>query len=131
MKRPGSEPVSEFIIAACVPRDSSHAAGTLDQARELLTRHPHIASASIHPAAILADDVAVREFIRRDPKAATEKGGPYQWDALTHLCFSRFLRLDPNRSEGFVRAATALLDAGASANSGFFEQEHQPMPEWE
>jgi hypothetical protein len=30
-----------------------------------------------------------------------------------------------------VRAAEALLDAGASAGSGFFERNHQPDREWE
>ena len=30
-----------------------------------------------------------------------------------------------------MRAATALLDAGASANTGFFDKDHQPAPEWE
>ena len=30
-----------------------------------------------------------------------------------------------------MRAATALLDAGASANTGWFETNHQPEPEWE
>lgn len=48
-----------------------------------------------------------------------------------HLCFSRFLRLEPARSEGFLKAATALLNAGASPNTGFFEESHQPTPEWE
>lgn len=32
---------------------------------------------------------------------------------------SRYLKLDHTRSEGFVRAATALLDAGASPNTGW------------
>src|SRR5690606_25007934 len=44
---------------------------------------------------------------------------------------SRYLRLDPGRSEGFMRAAKALLDAGASANTGFFDTGHLPHPEWE
>jgi ankyrin repeat protein len=44
---------------------------------------------------------------------------------------SRYLRLDPARSSGFVRAATALLDAGADANTGFFFGEHQPGPSFE
>jgi ankyrin repeat protein len=30
-----------------------------------------------------------------------------------------------------VRAASALLDAGANANSGFFDDSHVPRPEWE
>ncbi len=73
----------------------------------------------------------MRRFLELDAANATAKGGPHGWDALTHLCFSRYLRLDRARSDGFVRAAKALLDAGASANTGFYEANHQPEPEWE
>src|SRR3954471_15651473 len=131
MKQHAPDAIADFIVAACVPRDASHASGTLDQAREILARHPDIASADLYVAAILGDDARVRHFIARDKESVSRKGGPHGWDALTHLCFSRFLRLDPNRSEGFVRAARALLDAGANANTGWFEQDHQPSPEWE
>jgi ankyrin repeat protein len=62
---------------------------------------------------------------------AVLKGGPYNWDPLTYLAFSRYLKLDRVRSDGFVRAATALLDAGADPNGGWFEGEHQPKPAWE
>jgi ankyrin repeat protein len=41
------------------------------------------------------------------------------------------LRLDRSRSDAFVRAARALLDAGASATTGFFDATHQPHPEFE
>jgi ankyrin repeat protein len=111
--------------------DASLWHGTLDGASAILATHPQIASSDIHTAAILGDDAAVRRFLDLDPANATAKGGPRGWDALTHLCFSKYLRLDRVRSEGFVRAATALLDAGASANTGFFEENHQPKPEWE
>ena len=120
-----------FIEAACVPLDGGHASGMLDRANEILKAHPEIATNSIHTAAILGDDVAVRRFLAVDKANATAKGGPRAWDALTHLCFSRYLRLDRARSAGFVSAARALLDAGASANTGFFETNHQPEPEFE
>jgi ankyrin repeat protein len=123
--------VTMFIDAACVPLDSGHASGTVERADEILAAHPEIASATIHTAAILGDDGAVRRFLALDTGAATAKGGPRGWDALTYLCFSRYLRLDRARSQRFVRAATALLDAGASANTGWFETNHQPKPEWE
>ena len=42
-------------------------------------------------------------------------------EAVQRICFSRYLRLDRTRSDGFLRAATALLDAGASANTGWME----------
>src|SRR5262249_37430017 len=40
-------------------------------------------------------------------------------------------RLDPSRTAAFIRAATALLDAGADARTGFFSPEHQPKPTFE
>ena len=100
--------------------------GRLDHAERILAAHPEIASSDIHTAAILGDDAGVRRFLAHDPANATAEGGPRGWDALTHLCFSRYLRLDRARSDGFVRAATALLDAGASPNTGFYNKEHQP-----
>ena len=123
--------LAAFIDAACVPLDTGHSSGTLERAETILAAHPEIANSGIHAAAILGDDAAVRRIVERDPGSATAKGGPRGWDALTHLCFSRYLRLDRTRSEGFVRAARALLDAGVSANTGWTEPNHQPNPEWE
>jgi ankyrin repeat protein len=120
-----------FLTAACEPTDANHGQGGLEQAEALLAAHPELASASIHSAAALADDAAVARFIAADPASATASGGPHGWNALTHLCFSRYLRLDPARGEGFVRAAQALLDAGADPNSGWYEQNHQPNPQFE
>ena len=126
-----SDPAAAFIEAACVPLDRSHASGTLEEADAILAAHPEVAASSIHTAAILGDETGVRRFLSLDPANATAKGGPRGWDALTHLCFSRYLRLDPARSDGFVGAATALLDAGADANTGWYETDHQPAPAWE
>jgi ankyrin repeat protein len=126
-----AEATDAFIRAACVPVDgSSHASGTLDEAQAILAAHPEVTGSSIQVAAILADDAGVRQFLALDPSVATAPGGPYGWDPLTHLCFSRYLRLAPTRSESFLRAAAALLDAGASANTGFHSADHDP-PEFE
>jgi len=126
------DPVAAFIEAACVPLDGSgHASGTIERAEAILAAYPEVGNKNIYAASILGDDAGVRRFIARDAKSATTKGGPHGWDALTYLCFSRYLRLDKERSDGFVRAATALLDAGASANTGWMEKNHQPEPEWE
>ena len=120
-----------FLKAACAPREGSHASGTLDQANAILAAHPEIARQDIHAAAVVGDAAAVERFLSGDPALATATGGPYGWDALTHLCFSRYLRLDRTRSRGLVRSAEALLGAGASAATGFFEPGHQPQPTWE
>ena len=126
-----SDPVAAFIVAACVPRDAWHASGTLERAEAILAAHPQVAGSNIHTAAILGDDAAVGGFLAADARNATAKGGPYGWDALTHLCFSRYLQRDRGRSEGFLRAATALLDAGANPNTAWTEANHQPNPERE
>jgi ankyrin repeat protein len=127
----GDDPLEVFVDAACAPLDSSHASGTLERANQLLAADPGLARRSIHAAAILGDAEEVRRSLALDPANATAKGGRRGWDPLTYLCFSRYLRLDRTRADGFVRAATVLLDAGASANTGWTEQHHQPEPEWE
>ena len=126
-----ADPASAFIEMASVPLHTWHASGTVEHAELILTRYPHVATASIHTAAILADESAVRNFLARNPGAAIAKGAPYDWDPLTYLCFSRYLRLDKSRSEAFVRTARALLEAGASANTGWYEKNHQPEPAFE
>jgi ankyrin repeat protein len=123
------EPVVAFIEAACVPLDgASHMSGVLDNANELLRQHPEIATANIYVSAVLGDASSVRKYLADDSSLANAKGGPRRWDALTYLSFSRYLRLDTARSAGFVDAAKALLDAGADANTGFFEEDHLPEP---
>ena len=107
------DPTTAFIEAALWH-------GTLEQAEAVLRAHPEIAGDSIHAAAILGDEAGVRRLLAADPQNAFRKAAPYDADALTCLCFSKYLRLDPARSEGFLRAAQALLDAGANPNTGFW-----------
>ncbi|HET9837446.1 MAG TPA: ankyrin repeat domain-containing protein [Candidatus Angelobacter sp.] len=119
---PSNEQVAEFLKAALWH-------GSLDNAKALLTANPEIAGSSIHTAAVLGDDAAVRRFLVGDPASVSAKAAPYDAEPLVYLCLSKYLRLDEERSEAFVRAATALLDAGADPNAGFWsEGEHR---EWE
>jgi ankyrin repeat protein len=105
--------------------------GSLERSREILAAHSEIARSDIHVAALLGDHETVARLLAEDPANATVQGGPRNWDALTYLCFSSFLRLEPGRTEGFLKAAAALLDAGANPNTGFFDESHKPNPEWE
>ena len=125
------DPSTAFVEAACVPLDASHGEGSLDEAEAIRAAHPQLAAQAIYLAAILGDAAAVAAALAAEPGAATAAAGPRGWNPLTHLCFSRYLRLDPGRSAGFVRAATALLDAGADPNTGFDSPQHQPKPAFE
>jgi hypothetical protein len=94
--------------------------GSLDEAEAMLQAHPELAGSDIRIAAVLGDDAAVRRFIAVDPASVNAKGPPYGADALNYLGLSKYLRLDPARSDGFIRAAAALLDAGAYPNTGLW-----------
>ncbi len=94
--------------------------GSLDRAAAILAAHPELAGSDIHTAAVLGDEATVRRFLAQDPQSATAKSAPYGGDALNYLCLSKYLRLDSARADGFLGAATALLDAGADPNTGFW-----------
>ena len=124
-----SEPVNTFIEVASVDRHGWHGSGTLEHAELILQRSPETATANIYTAALLGDEKTVRAFLAADPSLARAKGGPREWDALTYLCFSRYLRIDKARSAGFVATARALLEAGANANTGWTETIDDPPRE--
>ena len=94
--------------------------GTLHEAEAMLAADPTLAARDICTAAIVGDEVAVRRFLTADPASVTRPSAPYGGDPLTYLALSRYLRLAPDRSAGFLRAAQALLEAGADANAGFW-----------
>jgi len=100
--------------------------GSLDRAREILAANPQLASADIHVAAIIGDDMTVRKLIAADPSCVKARSAPYGGDALNYLGLSKYLRLDAARTPAFVRAATALLDAGADPNAGFWTTGEYP-----
>jgi ankyrin repeat protein len=103
--------------------------GNLERAEAMLQAHPELAGSDIHTAAILGDDVAVRRFLALEPASVHAKSPPYGGDALNYLGLSKYLRLDPARTPGFLRAATALLDAGADPNTGFWTTGQYPERE--
>ena len=92
--------------------------------------HLH-AALDIYTAAELGHADEVERFLAADPALATATGGPKGWDALTYLCFSPHLRQEPDRADDFLRAASALLIAGANPNTGYWEPGHRPTPELE
>ena len=136
-KEAANDPVVSFIRAACTSPGVSHGEGTLKEAEAILKAHSEVAESSIYTAAILGDAAGVRRFLHDSNDAAElalQRGGPLNWDALTYLCFSRYLRLtrkDAVRAKSFVDTARALLDAGAIADTGWFEENNEAVPFWE
>ena len=75
-----------------------HNDGGMNRAQAILASNPEVATASIHTAAVLGDDKTVRRFLNADPALVSAPAGPNNWDPLTHLCFSDYLRSDRTRS---------------------------------
>ena len=100
--RKRQHPVDDFI-------DHSVWYGDTGFSNELLALHPEIRTRNIYTAAILGDVTTVNKYLLSDPSLAIKKGGPRNWDALTYLCFSKYLRTEKSRSEDFVAAAKALF----------------------
>ena len=96
--------------------------GSLDDAIRCLDSYPELATSDIHTAAITGDAEAVRRFLAEDPANAVAVSEPYGGNALVYLCLSKYLRLNKDRSNDFLQSATALLNAGADPNSGFWTE---------
>jgi ankyrin repeat protein len=116
------DPRTEFLEAA-----TWH--GSLERAELLLAQHPALRSSDIHTAAVVGDAAAVQRFLAADPGNATRTSPPYEADALTYLGLSKYLRHHPERTPAFVDCATALLDAGADPNTGFWTTGAHPERE--
>ncbi|MCA1594832.1 MAG: ankyrin repeat domain-containing protein [Chloroflexi bacterium] len=114
-----AEKVDRFLEAATPAPGQSHRSGSITAAGELLHGDPALAAASIYTAAVTGDDVTARKLLSRDRTLAAAKGGPRDWEPILYLCFSRFLRFEPDRTPAFVRTAQLLLQHGADPNSLF------------
>ncbi len=115
-----TDPVAAFMKAATAPREA-HASGTIEEAELILAalsgrggRH------DLHRGHSRGRTARPRIQLARSPSSVTVKAGPLDCDALTYLCFSPCLGLDKSRSATRLSGPReALLDAGASANTGW------------
>lgn len=99
-----TDPVDEFLRRACLTYGHNDSAETTRPAAE-------IATANIWAAAATASTDAAERFV----SDATTQGGPFRWEPLMYLCYSRI-----GATESDVLAtARVLLDAGADPNVGY------------
>jgi hypothetical protein len=81
-------------------------------ARDLLDRFPDVAQSNVYTKVVAGD----LEAVRTELSEATTEGGPYRWEPLLYLAYSR---LDaPNQ----VEIARLLLENGADPNAGYLWQ---------
>lgn len=85
------------------------------EAAQLLDAHPGLARFSIHTAAAVGDLGAATEILAVDAAAVSREGGPFAWEPLVYLTYSRLDRVDADP----VAVARLLLEAGADPNAGY------------
>jgi hypothetical protein len=107
--------VDEFLRLACLTYGNDDP-GRLLRAQALLDEHDWLAGASIHTVAATGFVDGARELLDRDPAQASLVGGPYRWEPLLYLTYSR-VPLAPGRS--MVEVARLLLEHGADPNAGY------------
>ncbi len=122
-QQPVGEPVAdddaladEFLRLACLNYGDDDPA-LWQRARELLDANPWLAAANIYTAAAAGDVGAARELLAGDPGRARAQGGPYAWEPLLYLTYSRVDVPGPGHSA--VEVARLLLDHGADPNAGY------------
>jgi ankyrin repeat protein len=106
----------EFLRLACLVYggdDRSRPA----TAAEMLRRDPSLAGRSIYTAAAVGDAAAASAMLGRDRSLATTPGGPFAWEPLLYVAYSRVISDEPNDSA--LAVAHVLLEHGADPNAGY------------
>ena len=105
--------VDEFLSLACLRYGEDDRPDRWERAARLHADHPGIAGSSVHAAAAVADVGALTELLGGNAGLARSEGGPYAWEPLLYLVYSRVPQSDP------TAAARLLLDHGADPNAGY------------
>ena len=113
---PGVGPVDEFLRLACLNYGDDEPE-RIEEARRMLVRSPELSRAAMHAAAAAGAVDATRAMLARDPSLAGERGGPFEWEPLLYLCYSRVGDAPPERLA--LGTARLLLDSGADPNAGY------------
>jgi len=87
-------------------------------ARQLLDKFPEVALSNIYTMVVAGESAAVRAELERNPELASREGGPYRWEPLLYLSYSR-LEVAPAAPPAIAKL---LLDNGADPNAGYLWQ---------
>jgi len=79
---------------------------------------PEVALSNLFTMAATGSVDALRSLLAEDPSLASREGGPYDWEPLLYLAYSRIDTPDDSP----LRAARLLLEHGADPNAGYLWQ---------
>lgn len=109
--------VDDFLRLACLMYGPGDHVTRHERARALLDSHPQLASVTLIGAAAVGDADAAAALLDQDPTLARRPGGPYDWEPLLYVAYSRVDSPDPRHST--LEVARLLLACGADPNAGY------------
>lgn len=112
----GPSLADEFLRLACLNYGGDDPA-RWQRAAELLEGNPQLGHANIYTAAVVGELAAAQELLAADPGCTRRPGGPFAWEPLLYLTYSRLPATAAGRSA--VEIARLLLDYGADPNVGY------------
>jgi len=113
---PMSDEADEFLRLACLVYGGDDRSRPI-AAAETLRRDSSLAGRTIHTAAAVGDAAAAAAMLARDRSLVTTPGGPFGWEPLLYLAYSRVVSEDPRHSS--LAVARLLLEHGANPNAGY------------
>jgi hypothetical protein len=105
--------VDEFLCLACLRYGSDDHPERWERAARIQAGNPDAIRSNVYAAAAAADAEALTALLDHNPALAHAEGGPFEWEPLLYLVYSRVPQTDP------LAAARVLLDHGADPNAGY------------
>ncbi len=106
--------LADLLLQSAKPWDSDKPGAARIFAR-ISARMPGLSRHSLHAAALFGDLDEVKRRLALEPAAASQKGGPLDWEPLQYLAYGRL----PGAETHAVEIARLLLENGADPNVNF------------
>ena len=106
-----------LLRLACLTQGAQDHPSRWARARTMLDAHPELSRVSVYTAVAAGDVSAVSDFLKASPELAKTPGGPYDWEPLLYVAFSRLDHGTPGHAA--VEVTRLLLAHGADPNAGY------------
>lgn len=113
---PRLDAADEFLRLACLVYGGDDLSRPA-LAAQMLHGDPALAGRSIHTAAAVGDVTAAARLLAGDPSLATATGGPFGWEPLLCVAYSRLV--NDVKGHSHIAVVRLLFEHGADPNAGY------------